>query len=94
MRCKVGDLAEVIGGALGLNNVGKVVEVTKFRGNHTQYGGIWLCRSRTGELITEYGAIGIYADFADDWLRPIPPVATPKAQVIPLERVEQLERAA
>lgn len=83
MRCKQGDLAEVIGGALGLQNVGKIVKVASWQGQHSRYGDIWRCVSKTGALVTEYGAVGLSADFADDWLRPLLPEATPKAQLIP-----------
>ncbi len=72
-RVKKGDLAEVIGGALNMANLGKIVEVTALLGTHSRYGVIWRCRAAPGgSLVTEYGAVGIAADFADDWLRPIP----------------------
>lgn len=77
MRCKQGDLAEVIGGALNLTNVGKIVRVMNYRGEHSQYGPIWHCAAEDCELVTEYGGVGIGADFADDWLRPLPPEKTP-----------------
>lgn len=82
MRCKVGDIAEVIGGALGLQNLGKIVEVCSYQGEHSQYGAIWRCRSLEGALITEYGAVGLSADFADDWLRPFVPAKDNQAALM------------
>lgn len=79
MRCKPGDLAEVIGGVDGLN-VGKFVEVIRLDGFHDQYGPIWYCMSKTSELITEYGGITPDAHFADDWLKPVP-MPGPKTKV-------------
>ena len=70
---KVGDLCEVIAGALDDKgpNVGKTVTVSSLRGEHSVYGRIWQC---TGDnLITEYGAVGNQADFAVAWLRKLPP---------------------
>lgn len=71
MRVKVGDIARVIGGVdCNANNMGQIVEVCSFQGQHTQYGAIWRCRSQQ-PLISEYGAVGNFMDFADDWLEPI-----------------------
>ena len=69
MRCKVGDIAEIIESIDGLN-VGKIVEVCSLQGTHTKYGPIWRVRSTGGPLITEYGAVGITCDCADAWLLP------------------------
>ncbi len=72
MRCKPGDLAEVVGGALGgRHNIGKIVNVIRLDGVHEEYGPIWyvMCDD---DLITEYGGVTPDAHFADDWLRPIP----------------------
>lgn len=70
---KVGDLCEVIAGALDDKgpNVGKQVTVTALRGEHSQYGRIWSCQGEN--LITEYGGVGTRADFAVAWLRKLPP---------------------
>lgn len=87
-RCKVGDVAEVIGGALNLANIGKHVRVLKFAGEHSKYGTIWHCASEGGELVTEYGAVGHMAHFADDWLRPIPPQTKPPVDVREVAGVE------
>jgi hypothetical protein len=71
---KSGDLCEVIGGAfneLAGPNIGKLVTVRSFRGEHPLYGRIFRCEGEG--LITEYGAFGSIADFAQSWLRKLPP---------------------
>jgi len=70
---KSGDRCEVIAGALGLTgpNVGKFVTVGQVRGEHSEYGRIWRCHGEG--LVTEYGAVGTEADFAQAWLRKLPP---------------------
>ena len=74
---KSGDLCEVIAGALGNTgpNIGKRVTVGLLRGEHSQYGRIWRCHGQG--LVTEYGALGNEADFAQSWLRKLPPEVTP-----------------
>jgi len=70
---KAGDRCEVIAGALGAQgpNIGKTVTVYALRGEHSVFGRIWRC---IGDgLTTEYGAIGPLADFAQSWLRKLPP---------------------
>lgn len=68
-----GDLCEVIAGALGLQgpNVGRQVTVRELRGEHSQFWRIWRCEAQG--LITEYGVVGTQADFAQSWLRKLPP---------------------
>jgi hypothetical protein len=75
---KAGDLAEVIGGMSGAKspNLGLVVKVLSFRGEHSQFGRIWRCEAAYAEL----GQPGVNvppgeADFAQDWLRKIEPPA-------------------
>jgi hypothetical protein len=70
---KSGDRCEVIGGALGLKgpNVGKTVTVRSLRGEHSVHGRIWMCEGP--DLVTEYGGLGTQADFAQSWLRKLPP---------------------
>jgi len=63
----------VIGGTDGLN-MGKTVRVSAYRGQHSELGSIWRCTAEGCQLITEYGAVGIAADFAQSWLMPIPPI--------------------
>ncbi len=77
MRCQQGDLAEVIGGAFNLANVGKIVRVVAYDGEHSKYGAMWKCLATDQPIMTEYGCVGIGAHFADDWLRPLPPDKTP-----------------
>ena len=74
---KSGDLCEVIGGALGTTgpNIGKRVTVGQLRGDHSVHGRIWRCHGPG--LVTEYGALGNEADFAQAWLRKLPPQAAP-----------------
>lgn len=71
---KSGDRCEVIAGALGIEgpNIGKIVRVGSVRGEHSQFGRIWRCKG-TG-LTTEYGATGDQCDFAQSWLRKLPPI--------------------
>lgn len=71
MRCKPGILAEIIGGVDGLNK-GKIVEVVAFAGMHVEFGPIWEIRSRTLDLVSEYGGMSKDAHCADIWLKPIP----------------------
>lgn len=78
MKIYQGVLCKVIGGTDNLN-VGKLVRVSSFQGEHSQYGRIWRCTAVGCSLVTEYGGVGISADFAQDWLEPIPP-ETPKAK--------------
>jgi hypothetical protein len=70
---KAGDLCEVIAGAFGIAgpNVGKQVTVKELRGEHSQFGRIWRCEGR--DIISEFGAVGGQADFAQSWLRKLPP---------------------
>jgi len=73
MKVEAGVLCMVIGGTDGLN-MGKTVRVSAYRGQHLQLGSIWRCTAEGCQLITEYGAVGIAADFAQSWLMPIPPI--------------------
>ena len=70
---KTGDRCEVVAGAMGTQgpNIGKIVTVVSLRGEHGVFGRIWSCRAEN--LITEYGAVGDRCDFAQSWLRKIPP---------------------
>lgn len=84
MTIKAGDLAEVIGGMNGTAspNLGLIVRVLQFRGEHSQFGRIWRCEAEYAEL----GQPGVgcppgQADFAQDWLRKLPPDAKPPEQV-------------
>ena len=75
---KKGDLCEVISGMLGAQspNIGLIVQVKAFRGEHSQHGRIWRCEAQYAEL----GQPGVNvppgdADFAQDWLKKIEPPA-------------------
>ncbi len=74
---KSGDRCEVIAGALGNEgpNIGKQVTVGAVRGEHSEHGRIWRCHGEG--LVTEYGALGTEADFAQAWLRKLPPEGLP-----------------
>lgn len=85
MRCKPGDLCEIIGGVEGALK-GRFVEVIEYAGEHPDYGPTWLVRSTTLDLVTEYGGVGDNAHAADDWLRPLPP-PPPKVKVKEIELV-------
>ena len=76
MRVETGVICKVVGGTDGLN-IGKVVRVASFQGEHSKYGRIWRCTTVSGPLVTEYGGVGIAADFAQDWLKPIEPETAP-----------------
>jgi hypothetical protein len=77
---QAGDLCEVIDGMLGPKspNLGLIVKVIAFVGDHTKYGRIWSCDA-------EYAVRGQegrdrpagLADFAQSWLRRIdvPPMS-------------------
>lgn len=67
---KPGILCRVIGGALHPSpNLGKIVTVSTYQGEHTLWGDVWRC---TGEdLVSEYGVKAIALDFAADWLEPL-----------------------
>ena len=75
MKIYCGVLCRVVGGTDGLN-VGKIVRVASYQGDHSRHGRIWRCTTESGPLVTEYGAIGIAADFAQDWLALLEPDET------------------
>ncbi len=73
---KAGDLAEVIDGLKGKDspNLGLVVRVISYVGDHSQHGRIWRCEAEYAVL----GQTGLNvppgsADFAQSWLRKIEP---------------------
>lgn len=88
MNVKQGDMALIVKSTDGVN-VGKIVEVLRFEGEHSKLGPIWHVRSKGYDLITMYGAVGPECDCADDWLKPLPPAAPEAANepvYAPLER--------
>lgn len=72
---KSGDMAEVVEGVLGKQspNLGKVVRVEQFRGEHSKYGRVW--RVSGDDLVTELGVRSGMFDCAQSWLRKIEPPA-------------------
>lgn len=80
MKIYAGVLCRVIGGTDNLN-LGKIVRVASNQGEHSTLGRIWRCTVVEGTLITEYGGVGTVADFAQDWLEPLPPIVTPAKQL-------------
>lgn len=70
---KSGDVCLVVDGIFGAEspNIGKHVTVHGVRGEHSVYGRIWLCAGK--DLVTEYGAKGNSAEFAQSWLQKLPP---------------------
>lgn len=86
---KAGDLAEVISGAQGSKspNIGLIVCVKMFVGEHSKYGKLWRCEAEFAERFQN--GVGVEAgmsDFAQDWLRKIEPPKSPdKAKAKPLE---------
>lgn len=79
---KAGDRAEVIDGLLGKDspNLGLIVKVRACVGEHSQYGRIWRCEAEYAQR----GQLGVnvpggMADFAQSWLRKLPPDESPKA---------------
>lgn len=73
MKVKLGDLCEIIGGVLYPSpNLGKIVEVVSYQGEHTLHGPIYRCKGHGKDLVSEMGVLAIALDFAEDWLKPIP----------------------
>jgi len=74
---KAGDMAEVVGG-LGRAkspNLGLIVTVVSFQGEHSQHGRIWRCKSPHLQQLGDAGqyVIAGWADLAQSWLRKIEP---------------------
>lgn len=79
---KAGDLAEVIDGLQGKDspNLGLIVRVLSYLGDHSVHGRIWRCEAAYAVL----GQVGVNvppgtADFAQSWLRKIEPPELKKA---------------
>ena len=77
-----GDVCEVINAVMRgkSTNIGKIVTIESFQGEHSQLGRIWRC---SGKDLTAYnqeepGTMG-FADFPAEWLKRIdPPPVAPK----------------
>lgn len=83
---QAGDLAEVIDGASGRAspNIGLIVRVLSFVGEHSKFGRIWRCEAAYAELAQPGCDVPSgTADFAQSWLRRIEP---PKKE--PMKAVE------
>lgn len=81
---EAGCLADVIDGARGAEspNVGLRVKVLEFRGEHSQFGRIWRCEAEFAELHQPgRGCPPGQADFAQSWLKRVPPAPTPPAAI-------------
>lgn len=63
-----GDECLVIESSMGAM-VGVRVKVVKYVGDHSKLGRIWNCEAIRGDLTTEYGGVGKFADFAQSWLK-------------------------
>lgn len=77
---QAGDLCEVIDGLLGQAspNIGLIVTVVSFVGEHSQHGRIWRCKAEYAELGQPgVGAPPGHADFAQAWLKKIEPPTSP-----------------
>lgn len=77
---KSGDLCEVIDGLQGRDspNLGLIVRVSSCVGEHSKFGRIWRCQAEYGERGQEGANVppGML-DFAQSWLRKLPPEPTP-----------------
>ena len=73
---KAGDLAEVIDGVNGKAspNIGLIVRVLTYVGDHSKFGRVWRCEAQYAELAqTGRNVPRGQADFAQCWLRKIEP---------------------
>lgn len=80
---KAGDLCRVVDGMLGQDspNIGLIVTVVAFVGEHSKHGRIWRCSAEYAERGQPgVGAPPGHTDFAQSWLKKIePPPPPPKA---------------
>ena len=79
---KAGDRAEVIDGLQGKAspNLGLIVKVRACVGEHSRFGRIWRCEAEYAQR----GQLGMnvpggMADFAQSWLKKLPPETPPLA---------------
>lgn len=80
---KAGDMCEVIDGLQGKDspNLGLIVKVLSCVGEHSKFGRIWRCdaeyatRGQPGKDVP-----GGAADFAQSWLKKLPPPSAPAAK--------------
>lgn len=77
---QAGDLCRVVDGQRGQDspNIGLIVTVVSFVGEHSQHGRIWRCKAEFAEL--GQAGVGVppgMADFAQSWLKKIEPPPGP-----------------
>lgn len=86
---KSGDTCIVVGGALGVRkqpNLNREVIVEKLRGEHSEFGRIWRCRSKDGAPLVRQDPFSHQdvpvqtADFAQSWLQKVDPLPPKVAQ--------------
>lgn len=91
---QAGDRCEVVWGLLGAQspNIGLIVIARQYIGDHSQHGRIWRCEAEYAERAQDGfdvpGRMPLQgaADFAQSWLKKLPPeAAPPKAQTIDKE---------
>lgn len=81
---KAGDRCEVVDGLKGKDspNLGLIVVVRHCVGEHSKYGRIWRCEAEYAERGQSGKDVpGGMADFAQSWLRKLPPDGVPAAAV-------------
>lgn len=75
---QAGDLCEVVDGLNGKDspNLGLVVRVLSYVGDHSKLGRIWRCEAEYATIAHKGArstALPGQADFAQSWLRKLPP---------------------
>lgn len=86
-QINAGYLCKVIDGMNGSEspNIGLIVRVVSFVGEHSKYGRIWRCKAENAEIgqVPTDKVLPGHADFAQSWLRKLPPaMMKPKQKVI------------
>lgn len=82
---KAGDRAEVVWGLQGEKspNIGLIVKVLQFVGDHSQHGRVWRCEAEYAERGQQGKNVPPgQADFAQSWLKKLPPEAPPLKAVV------------
>lgn len=77
---KAGDLCQVIDGFLGKDspNIGLIVKVMSYVGDHSKFGRIWRCDAQYAQRAQPGADVpGGMTDFAQAWLKKLPPEAEP-----------------
>lgn len=82
---EAGDLCQVIDGMNGQDspNIGLIVTVIKFVGDHSQFGRMWRCEAEFGEAGQELAGVpGDQLDFAQTWLKKLPKKPLPPKEMV------------